>query len=158
MKRCFPLGPPRGCIKRISEGIWSRQWKMIERRWQRDSWQLQQIIGLRVLELAVGRWRRNRETSVKLKVWLWRKYFMYVIVRDISSVQLETDCYTFCVKISYQKTTSGECNRAVGIRCQWIQSFNPSIPSNNHALLYVTIWRSSDATVTSEIISFVQLI
>jgi hypothetical protein len=51
------VGSTRGYITRIPGQLTAetRQSKIIEKRWQRDSWQLQQRIGLRVPELVVGR-------------------------------------------------------------------------------------------------------
>jgi hypothetical protein len=62
----FPIGAaPRQCKDEYWGSLLSLQSKMIEKRWHRESWQLQQRTGLRVPELAVGRWWRNLDISVE---------------------------------------------------------------------------------------------
>jgi hypothetical protein len=40
--------------------------KITEKGWQRDSWQLQQRIGLRVPELAVGSWQLQQRIGLRI--------------------------------------------------------------------------------------------
>jgi hypothetical protein len=90
------------------------QSKMIEKRWQRESWQVQHRTGLRVPDLVVGNWQmveESRDFSWTLKVRQWREDIMGAVEQWCLEYVIQWDCYSSCVKARYQEATSGECNR-----------------------------------------------